>query len=389
VQGQTLSVTLTGSSFQSGATCTFQAGITVNSCTFNSSTQLTAGITIASNAATGASSVTVKNPDGQSSTLSSGFSVTQGTLPPPSLTGLNPTTGVQGQTLSVTLTGSNFQSGATCTFQAGITVNSCTFNSSTQLTAGITIASNAATGASSVTVKNPDGQSSSLASAFTVTQSTGGTTTINFNYSNRSSLLAAGWSFTATTAGGASRNTEQTSGPLVISYDQTAHPGSISIPVDSGSLWAGLNNSNNTLFYPLPTGWTSIRMNISSFNPTAPYQQIGLMVYQDDDNYVDLDHVYSSVISGGSGTEFWKESAQADTFVIQTPLANTNNLILRIDNTGGNTYAAYDSIDGGNTWTSLGSTTVTLTNPRLGIQVGSNGAATNPTANVSWVQILQ
>ncbi len=171
-QGQTLSsVILTGSNFQSGATCNFGSGITVNSCAFNSATQLTASIAISSAAAAGAHSVTVTNPGSQSSTLSNGFTVaTAGPPPAPALAGVNPNSGAPGQTLtSVILTGSNFQSGATCNFGSGITVNSCAFNSATQLTAGITIGSAATSGARNVTVANADGQSSTLSNAFSVT----------------------------------------------------------------------------------------------------------------------------------------------------------------------------------------------------------------------------
>jgi hypothetical protein len=93
-----------------------------------------------------------------------------GPPPPPTLTSVNPNSGAQGQNLSsVILTGSNFQSGATCLFGAGITVNSCTFNSATQLTASITISSTAALGSRNVTVTNPDSQSSTLSNAFSVT----------------------------------------------------------------------------------------------------------------------------------------------------------------------------------------------------------------------------
>ncbi len=171
-QGQNLSsVTLTGNSFQSGATCAFGAGITVNSCTFNSATQLTANITIGATATLGSRTVTVTNPDSQSSTLSNGFSVTTaGPPPPPVLSSVNPNSGAQGQNLSgVTLTGNSFQSGATCAFGAGITVNSCTFNSATQLTASISIGAAATLGSRSVTVTNPDSQSSTLSNAFSVT----------------------------------------------------------------------------------------------------------------------------------------------------------------------------------------------------------------------------
>ena len=171
-QGQNLSsVTLTGNSFQSGATCAFGAGITVNSCTFNSATQLTANITIGATATLGSRTVTVTNPDSQSSTLSNGFTVTTaGPPPPPVLSSVNPNSGAQGQNLSgVTLTGNSFQSGATCAFGAGITVNSCTFNSATQLTASISIGAAATLGSRSVTVTNPDSQSSTLSNAFSVT----------------------------------------------------------------------------------------------------------------------------------------------------------------------------------------------------------------------------
>jgi hypothetical protein len=171
-QGQNLSsVILTGNSFQSGATCTFGANITVNSCTFNSATKLTANIAIGPAATLGSRNVTVANPDSQSSTLSNGFTVTTaGPPPPPLLSSVNPNSGAQGQNLSsVILTGSSFQSGATCTFGAGITVNSCTFNSSTQLTASITIGSTATLGSRNVTVTNPDSQSSTLSNGFTVT----------------------------------------------------------------------------------------------------------------------------------------------------------------------------------------------------------------------------
>jgi hypothetical protein len=90
--------------------------------------------------------------------------------PPPTLTSVNPNSGAQGQNLSsVILTGSNFQSGATCSFGAGITVNSCTFNSAAQLTANITINSTATLGSRNVTVTNPDTQSSTLSNAFSVT----------------------------------------------------------------------------------------------------------------------------------------------------------------------------------------------------------------------------
>ena len=143
----------------------------MNSCTFNSPTQLTANITIGSTATLGSRNVTVTNPDTPIQHFVQRLHRNHGgPPPPPTLNSVNPNSGAQGQNLSsVILTGSSFQSGATCAFGAGITVNSCTFNSATQLTANITISSTATLGSRNVTVTNPDTQSSTLSNAFSVT----------------------------------------------------------------------------------------------------------------------------------------------------------------------------------------------------------------------------
>src|SRR4029077_20974158 len=132
---------------------------------------LTANISISSTATLGTRNVTVTNPDTQSGSLTNGFTVTTaGPPPPPSMSSVNPNSGAQGQNLpSVVITGGSFQSGATCSFGSGITVNSCTFISATQLTANISISSTATLGTRNVTVTNPDTQSGSLTNGFTVT----------------------------------------------------------------------------------------------------------------------------------------------------------------------------------------------------------------------------
>src|SRR6185369_12925708 len=113
--GQTLTnVGISGSNFVNGATCSFGAGITVNSCTFNSATQLTANVTIAANATVGARTVTVTNPDTQSGVLTNAFSVVIPTSTAPIISSLTPDNGTEGQNLSVTISGNNFVSGATC-----------------------------------------------------------------------------------------------------------------------------------------------------------------------------------------------------------------------------------------------------------------------------------
>jgi hypothetical protein len=90
--------------------------------------------------------------------------------PTPTLTSATPNTGTQGQSnLSVVLAGSNFLTSPVCNFGAGITVNSCTYNSATQITASISIAVNAVVGTNTITVTDTDGQVATLTNGFTIT----------------------------------------------------------------------------------------------------------------------------------------------------------------------------------------------------------------------------
>ena len=384
-QGQTnLTVTLSGTNFQPGPTCFFGAGINVASCSYVSATQLSANINVVYNATIGPRSITVTNPDGQSATLNNGFSVIQG-IPntPPTLTSLSPNTGAQGDTgLNVLLFGSNFLSSPTCTFGEGITVNSCTFNSSSQLTANLTITPTAFVAASNVTVTNADGQSTTLVNGFSVHAPL--VNRLNFSYASRAALLADGWSFVATTASGGSRNTEITSGQPSIDYNQTTHPGKLRIQLGSGEDYGTSNNSQNMLFHPLPPSWTSIRLNIAAFNPTSNYQQSGLMVYQDDDNYFYVSRLYG----GAPSTESQVESASANSNLGRVALSATSNITYRIDKSGANTYTSYYSLDGGSTWTTLASATANLNNAKLAIQQGTDQTGTFPTVDYAWTEIL-
>jgi uncharacterized protein (TIGR03437 family) len=150
-------VTISGAGFLAGLTVYFGA------------TKVNAGNLIAVSGSsislytpfgTGAVAVTVTNPDGQSATLQNAF--TYGN-PPPAITGVTPVTGpAKGGTL-VTIVGSGFQAGAVVLFggQAASNVQVNTTGTSVQATAP------PGSGLVSITVQNPDGQSNTLAAAFT------------------------------------------------------------------------------------------------------------------------------------------------------------------------------------------------------------------------------
>src|SRR3989442_108058 len=82
---------------------------------------------------------------------------------------VSPSSGVQGASLTVTVTGANFQAGASVGIGDGISVISTTVDSSAELSVALVIGAPAAMGARDVTVSNPDGQTVVLTGGFTVT----------------------------------------------------------------------------------------------------------------------------------------------------------------------------------------------------------------------------
>jgi len=179
-QAQTnLNVILTGTNFLASPICSFGAGIDVNSCTFNSATQLTANVDILATAAVGPRNIVVTDTDTQTATLAGGFSVVAGTaLPAPTLTAVTPNAEFQGTTnATITLTGTNFQPAPTCNFNTdfGGSENTCTFVSPTQINVNLNVSANATLGGHNVSVTNADGQSATMINGFTVTQNLGNT----------------------------------------------------------------------------------------------------------------------------------------------------------------------------------------------------------------------
>jgi hypothetical protein len=172
--GQSLIVTIDGLNFQPGATASFGTGISVTAVDFVSSSTLRARISISPGASEGPRTVTVTNPDGGSGTLEDGFLVSTtggggGGGLTPTVTSVSPTSANQGATLTLTITGMNFQTGAQVSFTpGGIVVNSVNVVSATQIQANISVSMSAAAGDRDVTVVNPGGASDTLASAFLV-----------------------------------------------------------------------------------------------------------------------------------------------------------------------------------------------------------------------------
>jgi hypothetical protein len=151
--GQTLDVTITGTNFGGATAVSFGTGITVNSFVVDSSTQITANITVDTSAVEGARDVAVVISGGNTS-LEDAFTVIQAL---PTVTSIDVVYGHPGGTAEVVITGTNFTGTTAVSFGDGIVVDSFTEVSSTEITASITIETAAALEARDVTVTTPGG----------------------------------------------------------------------------------------------------------------------------------------------------------------------------------------------------------------------------------------
>jgi hypothetical protein len=169
----TKNVVFTGSGFIDGvSTVNLGTGITINTRSVVSDTQITANVTVTALAATGPRDVWVTNnpPGGGTAILTNGFVV--GNNPPPKLTSVTPSTATRLQTLDLKLVGDNFIGGTTSLdMGSDITVNNVLVDSATGLTANVTIPAAAATGTRTIYLTNaqPGGGRDSITNGFTVT----------------------------------------------------------------------------------------------------------------------------------------------------------------------------------------------------------------------------
>ena len=130
-RGTTVAVTLTGTNFVVGATTVGVSGdgVTVTNVTVGSSTSLTANFVLDPAAVDGARLVTVATAAGTSGAQT--FTIN---LPAPTLTAVSPNQGIQGTTVAVTLTGTNFVVSATTVTVsgAGVTVDNVVVGSTSR-----------------------------------------------------------------------------------------------------------------------------------------------------------------------------------------------------------------------------------------------------------------
>ncbi len=178
--GTIRNVQVTGTGFISGATLKMVptwAGenIPAINVTVLSPTTLAGDFNL-TNKSQGSYIVSVSNPDGTSATLPNGFTITGEVPPPPtplSVTGISPSTKTNEQSISATVTGTGFKTGAvvklTLAGQPDIVASGVTLTGNTTITCTFDLTGKA-TGTWDLAVTNPvDGTTSVRSTAFTIT----------------------------------------------------------------------------------------------------------------------------------------------------------------------------------------------------------------------------
>ncbi len=175
-QGQAVDVELSGTGFVEGATEVSISGngVEVSGVTVESDTRIELTVAIDADAEVGARTVTVTNPLPGGGDATGDFEVTQAPNPAPTVTDVAPSSGIQGETLPVELSGTGFVEGVTDVeiSGSGVALSGVTVVSESELTATITIDQDASPGDRDVTVTNsgPGGGSDTLPGSFAVTQ---------------------------------------------------------------------------------------------------------------------------------------------------------------------------------------------------------------------------
>jgi hypothetical protein len=168
--GTNQQVAINGRNFANGATVVLgpDTEIEVGNVQFASPQRLNVTLIIPPNATPGRRNVTVTNPNGESVTMPVAFQ-TLG-LGPVTIAGIVPNNGARGGQIQITITGTNFENGATLIGPPGFAFANVTVNSVSQITAQLTIEATATLGAQNLGVANPNGFGTACEGCFMVTQ---------------------------------------------------------------------------------------------------------------------------------------------------------------------------------------------------------------------------
>jgi hypothetical protein len=261
VRGQNTasSVTVSGTDLQNGATLTFSGtGVTAGPATFTDGganptvpDTLVATVTVAPDAAPGARTLTVRNPDGGRGTTTFTINVA------PTVTSMTPVKLNRGAATPVTITGTGFATGVTVNPGAGVTAGSTVVNAGgTTITVTLTVAPGADLGNRDVSVTNTDAGTASKTNAYKVIAVPGAPTGVNATGGNAKATVT--WVAPASDGG-----------DPITSYTVTSNPGGkTATTADGSTLTADVTGLTNGTAYTFTVVATNAAGNSVASSPS-------------------------------------------------------------------------------------------------------------------------
>ena len=165
-------MTVHGSGFQAGAQVSFSGfrtgqRTTISNVDVVNSSTVTFEVSITRAASTGWANVDIKNPDDTIATCNACVQVVAG----PTVSSMAPSSAAAGTSRGVTITGTNFETGARVASTSGVKVQNTTVTSSTTITGTLTVSAATPSGDYKITVTNPNsaGAGTGSCSCLTVT----------------------------------------------------------------------------------------------------------------------------------------------------------------------------------------------------------------------------
>jgi len=182
------------------------------------------------------------------------------------------------------------------------------------------------------------------------------------------------------------------SGWTIINPDPSGYsvvPGmGLRLPTQDSDIYSTGTGWKNVFVRPVEGDWEVVAAVTYSQIPYANYQQLALLVWQDEDNYIKLDYEYNNgTLFFQLGNESAANFTSVATLIYDTPASAPLNIFYKIKKTGNN-YTGYYSLDGTN-YTTVGSTTINLQNTQIGFFATKNSSSDPIDTYVRYVEIYR
>lgn len=165
-------------------------------------------------------------------------------------------------------------------------------------------------------------------------------------------------------------------------WSLVSNPGYMTISPRAGDIYEGSTDGKNILLQDAPGDWTIETKLVCSITPYSPYQQGGIIAYQDMDNYIKLE--WEATNSNNTIIQVCREvnGAASASNVSGSVVGRDNTLWLRMVKSG-NTYSTYYSTNGTD-FSQIGSGyTLEFNNVQAGL-ISINGSGTTTDLDVKF-----